>query len=794
MMTALRTMAEWFAKRPLALLSLCVVTGILVAEHLPLWSFWPLLIVGAALSFRAWIGGRSKDLLLLTAVTFAVRHQAALQETNAHPLFLALEKADVPCDCVVTGRVDKALRRYLPGSQPGASLFYATEIVVPRLQRRFSGHTALKLQTEKNTSLPPGEYRIEGRLHLAFAPDNPGQFDQRDYDKRLGLASEMRARKITLLRADHTNFTAFLQNTAERCRDWVKAQLTLEMDGAVTESALIQAMVLGLSDASTDEMEKPFRQTGTFHIFSVSGLHVGIVGFIFLLFLRPFGARRSVMLTMLLPALFSYVFITGWQPASVRAAVMASVFLSATLFHRRSDTLNSLGVAALLILAFDTRQLFSAGFQLSFGIIASIILINPLFRQPFMRFVEADPFIPKPLLTDWQHRWIAGKSWGLGLLTVTAAATCGSLPLMMAHFRIVTPSSLIANMLLVPMAFLVLFTAIVSLFSAAVHLSGFQALFSNANWLFAKATFLVAQTFSYAPAAYHYLPAPSLALRAPIELNVLRMPESGAAQHLRVGDEHWLFDDGSARDFRFILRSYLQHRGVNSISGLVLSHSDYQHVGGSSLLRNEYPIGTIHQSVLEPWRSEPARSSMRLLAREGVNPQLLSVGDTLSFSTTSMPATAIVLYPAREALPKHADDRALVMRFDLGPYRILWCNDAGFVTEKTLLETHPGEALRCDIIVRNQHATDFSMLPEFVDAVHPRLIISSNSSFPPEQRISAQLRADCTSRHITLLDQAQTGAVTLKIWPSRMDVCLFKQPGKSLIITPSSRHSSPAGN
>ena len=773
--------------RPLGLLALCAIVGIILAEYLPAWSFWFLVGTDVVFAALAWRGKGIIYLLIVTLFIFATLHQTALLETRAHPLFIEIEKQNASCGCVVTGRVEKAFRRDMPGSKPGAAWFQATEISAPDIQRRFMGHTALKLSTSKTTALPPGEYRIEGTLHLAPTPDNPGQFDQRDHDARLGLATELRARQVTLLRKDRLNIPAFMQETAENCREWIKQQLSLEMEDSTSESTLIQAIVLGASEAATDEMEKPFRQTGTMHLFAVSGLHVAIVGFIFLLFLRPFGARRSVMLAILVPALFGYAFVTGLRPATMRAAVMAAVFFSAPLFHRRSDSLNSLGAAALLILGFDTQQLFSAGFQLSFGVIAAIAILNPLIRKPFMRFVDADPFIPKTLLTVWQHHWIAAKAFLLGLFTVSAAATCGSVPFMMEHFHIITPSSLLANMALVPMAFLVLFTAIVTLLSAVLHLHLFQSLFINANWFFAKTTFLIAQLFSYAPASHYYLPALGLAPSAPIEFNVLRMPGGGAAQHLRVGDENWLLDVGAAKDFRYILRAYLQHRGVNSISGLVLSQSGSQHIGGTTPMLHEYPVNSINQSVLEPWRAGQNRRKMSLIYSDGLEARQLAADDSLIFGNAgSMSASGTVLYPPRTALPKRANDRALVMRLDLGPYRILWCNDAGFLAEKTILDAFTGMDLHCDIIVRNQHADDFSMLPEFLDAVHPRFIITSNNSFPPDQKLTPQLREDCAARKITLLDQAQTGAIILKAWPQRMEIAPFKQPGQTIIITPRS--------
>jgi beta-lactamase superfamily II metal-dependent hydrolase len=125
------------------------------------------------------------------------------------------------------------------------------------------------------------------------------------------------------------------------------------------------------------------------------------------------------------------------------------------------------------------------------------------------------------------------------------------------------------------------------------------------------------------------------------------------------------------------------------------------------------------------------------------------------------------------------------MRIDQGAFRILWCNDAGFITEKTLLERYSPEELRSDVIIRNQNAGDFSMLAEFLNAVQPRCIISSNSTLPVEEKMPASLRKACSMRNIRLFDQAQTGAVIMDFWPQRLDIKPFRSGVATLTLTPS---------
>jgi len=758
--------------RPLALLALAAVAGILLAEFAPPspalhWALGALALLAAAWVFRqgAWCWT-----VLLAAATFALLHSLELGRTRDHPLRLVLESRVRPMPIEAHGRVQTTLRSDLPGGEPGEALFLADEVRCPPTGQVWRGPVALRLFTGGTETPVPGEYRVEGRLRLPSAPDNPGQFDARQYRLRLGLVADLSSSRAVLVKAESPTLMGLLAGAAEACRAWVAQTLSVDLANAPTERAIILAMVLGTIDDGSKELEKPFRDSGTLHIFAVSGLHVAIVGAIFWALLRPWGLPRSILVPVLIGLLFGYAFVTGLRPSAIRAAVMASVLLVGTGFHRRTDLFNSLGAAALLILGWDTQQVFAPGFQLSFGVIAAIAALAECFTRPFERWIEPDPFVPRQLLSGRQILAWGVRHWIAGLFAVSAAAALGSLPLMFGHFHLVTPVSLVANAILVPLSFLVLGTAILTLVCGALHFTAIQVLFSNANLAFAWSAFHAAQFFASVPGGNFHLPEASLSARPPAELTVLRLPAGAASQHLRVGGHHWLLDTGTELNYALLVRPYLQSRGVDRLDGLILSHSDFEHIGATFRALRELGSPPAWEPAREPWRWETGGSSFRALHKHGLNANPLAKGGAIDLSAgDTLPARAIALYPTLEGWPRRSDDRTLVLRLDLGPFRVLWCNDAGFLAEKTMLETLPGDALRCDVLVRNQHADDFSLLPEFLDAAHPRLVVSSNDSFPPEQKLPQRIRDECAKRGVTLLDQRQTGAALLQFWPDRLE-------------------------
>lgn len=777
---------EQFTGRPFALLALAGIFGVIMAEHSLGWPgfsklFPTLSLCGAVL---AWRTGRWRWCVLMMAGTFAMLHHVELRATRLHPVRQELEEKDVALEVAVVGKVMQPLRQDLPGAEPGDAWFEASRIECLRYGKVWEGPTMLRLLPGQEVSLSPGVYQVRGWLRLPPTADNPGQFDARSYQLRLGLVAELRAMKVECLHVDRMNLAAALGTAAEHCRKWVTNALSLGLADHPDEQKIILAMALGTTAADSRELQKPFRESGTLHIFSVSGLHVAALGMIFWAFLRPLGLRRGIVVGVLVPTLFAYAFITGWRPSAVRAAMMSAVILLGVGLHRRSDLLNSLGSAALILIALDTQQVFAPGFQLSFGVIATIALLEKRLMALIKHWIDPDPFLPRPLLST-QQRWTWwGKRKFAGLFTVSTAALAGSLPLILGHFHMVTPISIVANVLLVPLSFLVLGTAILTLLSGAIHFTFLQMLFTKVNLHLAAFTFASAQFFAGIPGGNWYVPGLHLKPRPPAEMTVLRLSEGAAAQHLRVGSYHWMLDTGAEGNFPYEVGPYLQYAGVNELRGLLLSHGDTEHVGAALRLQTEYH-GT---PAWEPSR-EGMVGSLRLLHTQGFRASPLDIGDTLDLGPLRHKgnATAKVLYPPSNKQHRRSDDRTLVVRLDLGEQRMLWCNDAGFLAEKALLEAWSPEELQCDVIIRNQHASDFSMLPEFLDAVRPQLVISSNQAFPPEQKLPATLRASCAQRGIPLIDQSETGAITLSLWPEHMEIHSMRGTVPAVIIHRRSR-------
>jgi beta-lactamase superfamily II metal-dependent hydrolase len=435
---------------------------------------------------------------------------------------------------------------------------------------------------------------------------------------------------------------------------------------------------------------------------------------------------------------------------------MTSILFGGFFFERKAFVANSLAAAAFFLLCWNTNELFTAGFQLSFAVVGAIVLFaDPLFRR-LQRWTAPDSFLPRSLLRG-PRRWMhSGFEWLWRGASVSLAAWVGSLPFILWYFHLVTPISLFANLLVVPIAFFILAIALLSLLSTPL-LPWLAVIFNNANWFLAKLVLGIVQLFTQIPGGHFYVEQPHWSEELTAQITVLDLG-AGAAVHLRTGGADWLFDCGSERAYERVVRQYLHWAGVNRLDGLLLTHGDALHIGGAAELLRDFPRIHIIDN-LAPDRSTIHQQLQRILQQRGIKTDHLVAGDGFRLSRET---TAHVLFPPRVFLANITDDQTYVIQLVVAPSTsILLMSDSGEKTESALLTY--GLDLHSDIIIKGQHHSGQSGSDPFLDAVRPQLIIATSRDFPEYERISDEWAEHVRARGIKLFRQDETGAVTVRV-------------------------------
>src|SRR5882672_11438009 len=329
------------------------------------------------------------------------------------------------------------------------------------------------------------ELKLFGIAEVIPPPRNPGEFDMQTYLTRHDVRRMLFVRYTedgALIR--HGGGNPILR-LAQKSRAWMQNAICRGLENAPEVQNFLSGIVLGLRHQAPEDIEEPFQQTGTLHLFAVAGLHVGIVAALLWMLAVVARLSRKWAAALIIPLLLFYAAVTGLHVSSIRAAVMSSILLGGLFFERKVFVLNSLAAAAFFLLCWNTNELFSTGFQLSFAVVGTIILFADPFAEFLRRWTAPDPFLPRSLLRGPRRRMHAAFEWLCRGTGVSLAAWIGSLPLVLWYFYIVTPISLAANLIVVPIAFFILAIALLSLVSTPI-LPGLAVIFNNANWLFAQ--------------------------------------------------------------------------------------------------------------------------------------------------------------------------------------------------------------------------------------------------------------------------------------------------------------------
>ena len=206
------------------------------------------------------------------------------------------------------------------------------------------------------------------------------------------------------------------------------------------EGHFLSAVLLGEKQDMPEGWKGIFMKTQTMHLLAISGLHVGIIAFITLFLVGLFGIPRTSKFIITILILVAYAIMIGGRPSVVRATIMGVVLLASYALRRDADIYNSLGLAASAVLIFNPDQLFNQGFILSFISVLSIVYIAPKINHMFG--------IDKIDRHDNRKRV---KYYISTLSTASLAVWLGLLPLTINFFNIISPISVVVNIMAIPL-------------------------------------------------------------------------------------------------------------------------------------------------------------------------------------------------------------------------------------------------------------------------------------------------------------------------------------------------------
>ncbi len=258
-------------------------------------------------------------------------------------------------------------------------------------------------------------------------------------------------------------------------------------------AGLLEGILLGGTDNLSFETYTAFKACGVTHITAVSGMHISAFCMMLAYLLRYIMSRRMACAIALIPLILE-VMLAGFTPSALRSGIMCSIFLLANCLVKRSDSLNSLGIAVVSMLIFNPYYICNVGFQLSCAAAAGVIIVSPYAVTLADKLVKFD--------FKYLTKFLKGS-----ILTViqTIGATLFTLPFQIITFGFVSMVFLPANLLICTASVIAMGLTVSG---AVLHFVPFlkilaQVPFVLAEWL---AEYMIAVVRLLAKVPFSYIP------------------------------------------------------------------------------------------------------------------------------------------------------------------------------------------------------------------------------------------------------------------------------------------------
>jgi competence protein ComEC len=277
--------------------------------------------------------------------------------------------------------------------------------------------------------------------------------------------------RVQAIEKPPTRYRAWLEHSAEKLNSLLGIGVAQKQPEL---TAVFRAMMLGRKQELSEEQDTLFMHSGTMHLFAINGLHIGVVAVAVHALLGALRCPRPIAAVMTLAVLWFDVDTTGASPSAVRAFLLVACYESAFVLRQPGNGLAALSAAALLVLLFEPMALFSASFQMSYGVVCMILAFGLPLAEQLQSWCAPWRDLPSVTWAAWQRIIAAALRWLWPVVGIGVAATLVSAITGPSFFQVFAPGGFVTNLVLVPLAMVVIvagFASIVVGLTGAISLS-----------------------------------------------------------------------------------------------------------------------------------------------------------------------------------------------------------------------------------------------------------------------------------------------------------------------------------
>ncbi|MBN2136771.1 MAG: DNA internalization-related competence protein ComEC/Rec2 [Sedimentisphaerales bacterium] len=640
------------------------------------------------------------------------------------------------------------------------------------------------------------------RLERFKAATNPGQFDTATHMARRNvyICASIKSRDgIELVKIPPAAFAAKLRR---RIRETAARALLSDLPSEESGGGLLQALLLGYRGDIDSATYRAFRRTGLLHFVSLSGMHFGIVVGIVWWLSKTAGLLKRGRAVVCIAAIAVFLAVVPSRAPTVRAAIIALVLCASFLFRRRPNSINTLSLAAIILLLIRPTQLFEAGWQLSFGTVLGILLFEERIRHWVGEGVEGLAGALEYRRLRRLSKVIRAGAVIVPMLSVGLGAWLGGAGILLYHFGTITPLASLWTVAVFPLVVAILtfgFSKIIVFFLLPTLSALLGVVVGVLSEVLITAVKIIAQLdyssisvgrvglwivlFYYCFIVFAiFVDIRRAAIKKAVCAGcaaILVLCIVGVKWHRMWDDELVLtclnvghgqaifaempgggnafFDAGSLEISdagRRIVGPFLDSRGIRRIETIFISHNDVDHINALPEIAEDRRIGRVVANAAffedaEGWGA--ARFLEDCLKAEGIEIERIEAG-------TEFGRQAVIksIWPNKQADGEEfsENDKSLVLLVEYAGRKILLCSDIEQAAQEALLQTNPG--LRADIVVVPHHGSTATTDSGFLKSLNAEVFVVSSG----RRRYESRAERNGKARYFRT---AEYGAVTIRI-------------------------------
>lgn len=612
----------------------------------------------------------------------------------------------------------------------GCTLYIKNSILVVH-SNQYSLHNSKITYDETPAVCIGNSVCAAGKVSLPQEASNMGQFDAAAYCRVRHISVLMKASSVEVTE----NTTSWIPELARRLRESMGAQFDRVL--SQTESGVLKTMLLGDKDGLEEDVRQLYQKNGISHILAISGIHISLLGMGLYSVLRK---RLNIAAASVMSGafLFYYLLLTGFPVSAQRAVFMFWLRRGAECAGRTYDEPTALSLAALVVLSENPLYLFDSGFLLSFGAAFFLWLLKRLQVDKRVFFLYF--WLCMLPFTACFYYEISFVGIVLNLLILPPLGAILFLGVAGGLAGIVLP--VLGVGLLFPVGILLKLYAQLCRLASYVP-CGSLLVGRPSNWqlfLYGAGLFLFL-LFQRTSGSKHKKKKGKILLRGmwtavlililvcrpPTTLSVTMLDVGqGDCLVIRQGSSAVLVDGGSttvSKAGRYRIVPYLRYSGIRTISSIVLTHPDADHMNGLEEIlemANKGEISSKIEQITVPLWMEKNQDWERLKNLAEIQDTAIvyaKKGDVFTFASASIR----ILHPGTEAYGEKANAGSLTFLLKTENFSMLFTGDLEAEGENTVCQ----EDIRCDVLKAAHHGSANSTSPELLKKAKPSVALIS---------------------------------------------------------------------